>query len=79
MRDVLAHEGRDEVVAAVVAALHAQPQWDAGHTTCYPWIVAFGLGLLHGLGFAGALSEIGLPEHEVRMVLLMFNVGVEAG
>ena len=54
----------------------------AGHpglTSRYPWMVAFGFGLFHGLGFAGALSEIGLPEHEVPMALLMFNVGVETG
>ena len=44
-----------------------------------PWIVAFGFGLLHGFGFAGALSEIGLPEGEVPMALLAFNLGVEAG
>lgn len=44
-----------------------------------PWIVAFGFGLLHGFGFAGALADIGLPEGEVPMALLMFNVGVEAG
>ena len=44
-----------------------------------PWVVAFGFGLLHGFGFAGALSEIGLPEGEVPMALLAFNVGVEVG
>lgn len=44
-----------------------------------PWIVAFAFGLLHGFGFAGALSEIGLPEDEVPMALLAFNLGVEAG
>lgn len=44
-----------------------------------PWIVAFAFGLLHGFGFAGALSEIGLPEGEVPMALFAFNVGVEAG
>lgn len=44
-----------------------------------PWIVAFVFGLLHGFGFAGALSEIGLPEGEVPMALLAFNLGVEAG
>ncbi len=44
-----------------------------------PWIVAFGFGLLHGFGFAGALSEIGLPEGEVPMALFAFNLGVEAG
>ena len=44
-----------------------------------PWIVAFLFGLLHGFGFAGALKEIGLPEGEVPMALLTFNLGVEAG
>jgi len=45
----------------------------------YPWIVAMIFGLVHGLGFAGALSEVGLPQHEIPLALLMFNVGVEIG
>ena len=45
----------------------------------HPWIVAFAFGLFHGLGFAGALSEIGVPQNEVPVALLLFNVGVEAG
>jgi hydrogenase/urease accessory protein HupE len=44
-----------------------------------PWIVAFAFGLLHGFGFAGALSEIGLPQGDVPLALLAFNLGVEAG
>ena len=44
-----------------------------------PWLVAFLFGLLHGFGFAGALKEIGLPQGEVPMALLTFNLGVEAG
>ena len=48
-------------------------------TAKYPWIVAMIFGLFHGLGFAGALSEIGLPQHEIPLALLMFNVGVEVG
>ena len=44
-----------------------------------PWVVAFLFGLLHGFGFAGALREIGLPETDVPMALLTFNLGVEAG
>jgi hydrogenase/urease accessory protein HupE len=44
-----------------------------------PWVVAFGFGLLHGFGFAGALNEIGLPESDVPAALLTFNLGVEAG
>lgn len=45
----------------------------------FPWIVSFLFGLLHGLGFAGALTEIGLPEGDIPGALLAFNVGVEAG
>jgi hydrogenase/urease accessory protein HupE len=44
-----------------------------------PWLVAFGFGLLHGLGFAGALGEIGLRGNDLPVALLSFNVGVEAG
>jgi hypothetical protein len=44
-----------------------------------PWFVAFVFGLLHGLGFAGALQELGLPEHARLLALLLFNLGVECG
>ncbi len=44
-----------------------------------PWMVAFGFGLLHGLGFAGALAEVGLPQDRIPMALVSFNVGVELG
>jgi hypothetical protein len=45
----------------------------------YPWFVAFIFGLVHGLGFAGALAEIGVPQNEIPLALLMFNLGVETG
>jgi len=48
-------------------------------TERYPWVVAFGFGLIHGLGFAGALSQIGIPQDEVPLAFLMFNLGVETG
>jgi hydrogenase/urease accessory protein HupE len=48
-------------------------------TSKAPWIVAFAFGLLHGLGFGGALKEIGLPQSDVPLALLTFNLGVEAG
>lgn len=48
-------------------------------TERYPWSVAFVFGLLHGFGFAGALAEIGLPQHAIPLALLFFNFGVEAG
>ena len=44
-----------------------------------PAVVAFLFGLVHGLGFAGALSEIGLPQNHLATALLTFNVGVELG
>ena len=44
-----------------------------------PWIVAFAFGLLHGLGFAGALTDLGLPPDHVPLALVAFNGGVEVG
>lgn len=64
------------IVFLAVELLHTDREsW----TRRWPWIVAFGFGLLHGFGFAGALREIGLPEGEVPMALLAFNLGVELG
>ncbi|MBS0321753.1 MAG: HupE/UreJ family protein [Proteobacteria bacterium] len=48
-------------------------------TQRWPWAVAFTFGLLHGFGFAGALSEIGLPQSDIPLALFSFNVGVELG
>jgi hypothetical protein len=45
----------------------------------FPWVMAFLFGLLHGLGFAGALREIGLPPDDIPLSLFSFNVGIEAG
>lgn len=44
-----------------------------------PWWLAAGFGLLHGMGFAGALAETGLPQDNVPLALLFFNVGIELG
>jgi hydrogenase/urease accessory protein HupE len=54
-------------------------QGRAGLTERHPWTVAFVFGLLHGLGFAGALAEVGLPQASIPTALLFFNVGVEIG
>lgn len=43
------------------------------------WLVGFGFGLVHGFGFAGALSELGLPAGARVIALLGFNLGVEVG
>ncbi len=48
-------------------------------TARWPWVVAFSFGLLHGFGFAGALSEIGLPRGDIPLALFAFNIGVELG
>jgi hydrogenase/urease accessory protein HupE len=48
-------------------------------TRRWPAIVAFVFGLVHGLGFAGALKDIGLPEQNANVALVSFNLGVEAG
>lgn len=45
----------------------------------YPWLVAFLFGLLHGLGFASALKDVGLPQNNIPLALFLFNVGVEIG
>jgi len=48
-------------------------------TQRWPWAVAFTFGLLHGFGFAGALTEVGLPPGDIPLALFAFNVGVELG
>ena len=42
-----------------------------------PWLMAFGFGLLHGLGFAGALIDIGISNNKMLLSLLFFNIGIE--
>ncbi len=44
-----------------------------------PWLMAFAFGLLHGFGFAGALTEIGLPPDRLAISLFLFNLGIEIG
>ena len=44
-----------------------------------PWLIAFGFGLLHGFGFAGAMNNVGLDVESLPLALLFFNIGVEAG
>lgn len=48
-------------------------------TARFPWAISFGFGLLHGLGFAGVLREIGLPDDTAFWALFLFNVGLEIG
>jgi hypothetical protein len=73
----------EAIVALSIAFLAAEllhpPGEEKRLTERYPWVVAFAFGLLHGLGFARALLEVGLPEGDVPLALLAFNLGVEAG
>lgn len=66
------------IVFVAAEIIHA---WSGrkGLTAQAPWIVAFTFGLLHGFGFAGALNEVGLPQGQIPVALLFFNLGVEAG
>ena len=66
-------------IVFVAAEIVYEQRGQASLTSQAPWIVAFAFGLLHGLGFAGALEEVGLPANAVPVALLMFNVGVEIG
>ena len=55
--------------------------WRGGtsFTIQHPWVVAFAFGLLHGFGFASALTGAGLPGGDLPLALLSFNIGVEVG
>jgi HupE / UreJ protein len=52
---------------------------ETSFTIRHPWVVAFAFGLLHGFGFASALTSAGLPRADLPLALLSFNVGVEVG
>jgi hydrogenase/urease accessory protein HupE len=66
------------IVFVAAEIIHSR-EGRAGLTEKFPWIVAFTFGLLHGFGFASALSEVGLPQTAIPIALLFFNVGVELG
>src|SRR5262249_6981096 len=56
-----------------------QQQGKTGLTVRYPWTVACGFGLVHGVGFASALAGLGIERRLLPAALLFFNVGVEIG
>jgi hydrogenase/urease accessory protein HupE len=63
------------VASEIVRARQGNP----GMAQRWPWLVAFIFGLLHGFGFAGVLSEVGLPQNAIPLALAFFNIGVELG
>ena len=67
-------------LASELARQRAGVNVDAANLTQrFPWVVASSFGLLHGFGFAGALSDVGMPQQDVPLALLFFNIGVELG
>jgi HupE / UreJ protein len=66
------------IVFVACEIVHSR-QGRPGLTERWPWLVAFVFGLLHGFGFAGALSAVGLPQNAIPVALLFFNLGVEVG
>lgn len=68
-------------IAASILVLAVELTKPESHDSAHrrPWLFAFVFGLLHGLGFAGALSEVGLPADEIPLALFTFNVGIEIG
>ena len=66
-------------IVFVASEIVQQQRGREGLAAKQPWIVAFAFGLLHGLGFAGALAEVGLPPNAIPLALLFFNIGVEVG
>jgi hydrogenase/urease accessory protein HupE len=66
-------------IVFVAAELVPVRRGESTLTSRKPWLIAFAFGLIHGLGFAGALHDVGLPRGEIPLALLLFNVGVEIG
>ena len=66
-------------IVFVAAEILRERQGKKGITVKAPWVVAFVFGLMHGLGFAGGLSEAGLPDGHIPTALLFFSIGVEIG
>jgi hydrogenase/urease accessory protein HupE len=67
------------IALSVLLVAHEATHDRVTFTRRFPWAVALVFGLVHGLGFAGALEEIGLPRDSLASALALFNVGVEIG
>lgn len=67
------------LLAVEIAHRRDGPAGTESLTVRRPWLVPFVFGLIHGAGFAGALTEVGLPNGDIPLALLCFNAGVEVG
>ena len=70
-------QGTVEALIALTIVYLAMEINDSDKQLKTPWLMAFSFGLLHGLGFAGALSDIGIANNQMLLSLLFFNVGIE--
>ena len=70
-------QGTTEALIALTIVYLASEINQNKRSTKTPWIMAFGFGLLHGLGFAGALIDIGIPNNKMLLSLFFFNAGIE--
>jgi len=68
-----------EPIIALSIAVVAIENLFRSEVSPWRWAAVFGFGLIHGMGFAGVLSEVGLPREQLGTALLCFNVGVELG
>src|SRR5262249_24560958 len=66
-------------IVVVAVEITRQAQGSAVWSRRLPWAIALAFGLLHGLGFAGALAPVGLPPEEIPLALGSFNIGIELG
>ena len=80
-RAAAAAERRHRAVSILFLGPEIVRAWrgETSFTIRHPWVVAFAFGLLHGFGFASGLTTMGLPQAEIPLALLLFNVGVEIG
>ena len=70
-------QGTVEALIALTIVFLALEINDSAKQLKTPWLMAFGFGLLHGMGFAGALSDIGIANDQMLLSLLFFNAGIE--
>ncbi|MBW1901252.1 MAG: HupE/UreJ family protein [Deltaproteobacteria bacterium] len=66
-------------ILVLALELTKRKQEPASFIRRFPWIMSFGFGLFHGLGFAAALSEVGLPQLDILTALVSFNIGIDLG
>jgi HupE / UreJ protein len=67
----------ESAIALSITYVAAENLWRGPAALASRWLVTFGFGLVHGLGFASALTELHLPRANLAASLVGFNLGVE--